>query len=191
MLSGKDKLYHILSCAFITIFTFLALVIVLHFYKKRIGTNGVADSDDDDDDDEQNSNDDDDGNDQDCDVEIAASSSYQKTNNARPDRKKKRIENSSLRCRSCRNDKHSCILAIVVLSGMVSMAIGIAKEIGDAYDIWPPCHAINEDDGSMVGCQSSWDDILADFIGVVLGGILILLAFWLRGLYVIWRIDDD
>ena len=60
---------------------------------------------------------------------------------------------------------------IAIISGFISLSIGVAKEIADAYNLlWK-------------GGQSSWADILADFIGVVIGLLIIFLAllglrFW-------------
>ena len=57
---------------------------------------------------------------------------------------------------------------IAVVSGIAAMSIGILKEIGDEYDI------------AWNNGQSSWGDILADFIGVILGEIIIFLSLGLR-----------
>ncbi len=57
---------------------------------------------------------------------------------------------------------------IAIISGVISMLVGVAKEIADAYNIlW-------------TGGQSSWGDIIADFIGVVIGFMVIFLALGLR-----------
>ena len=92
----------------------------------------------------------------DADVEVCASSPSRETNK---------------RCSACSSiPKKYYILGGI--SGVAAMLVGIAKEIGDAYDIWPRC--------SSVGCQSTWGDILADFIGVIVGEVIIFSALWLR-----------
>ena len=61
-------------------------------------------------------------------------------------------------------------LIIGTISGVVAMSIGVAKEINDKYNIvW-------------IG-TASWGDILADFIGVLLGYILLLLGYRCNILY--------
>ena len=61
-------------------------------------------------------------------------------------------------------------LIIGTISGLVAMSIGVAKEINDKYNIiW-------------IG-TASWGDILADFIGVLLGYILLLLGYRCNILY--------
>jgi len=71
---------------------------------------------------------------------------------------------------ACRIFSRPCPMKYLILagfSGIASMAIGIA------------CYAVDKD-GSMVGCQSSWGDILADSIGVLIGEIMIFLGLWLK-----------
>lgn len=61
-------------------------------------------------------------------------------------------------------------LIIGTISGLVAMSIGILKEINDKYNlVWTG--------------TASWDDILADFIGVLLGYILLLLGYKCNILY--------
>ena len=104
MLSGKDKLYHILACASITIITFVALLIAIEFYKKIcVRQDG-------------------DGANNDNDVDMTTTPSSREIND------------------SCRIFSRPCPKKYLILagfSGIASMTIGIAKEIGDAYNIWP------------------------------------------------------
>lgn len=61
-------------------------------------------------------------------------------------------------------------IIIGIISGLVAMTIGVIKEINDKYNIvW-------------IG-TASWGDILADFIGVLLGYILLLLGYRCNILY--------
>jgi hypothetical protein len=46
------------------------------------------------------------------------------------------------------------------------------KEVGDIFDIWWVCKG-------EVGCSASWADLLADFIGVVIGEGIIFTALWI------------
>ena len=56
-------------------------------------------------------------------------------------------------------------IIIACISGIVAMAVGIAKEISDKYNI-------------ILSGTASWDDILADFIGVMLGECIIVFVWF-------------
>jgi len=63
------------------------------------------------------------------------------------------------------------ILIMAGISGIVAMGVGITKEILDANELlWN-------------GATSSWGNILADFIGVVVGEIVIFAAVTGRSLF--------
>ena len=81
------------------------------------------------------------------------------------------------KCKFCRLLPMKFIV-VACVSGFISMVIGAIKEIGDIYNLWYLCNAVNPD-GSIVGCQSSWYDIFADLIGVVLGEVFIFLGLWI------------
>jgi len=67
------------------------------------------------------------------------------------------------------------------ISGIFALLIGIIKEIGDHYNVWFICKRVDEN-GYIVGCESSWSDIFADMIGILIGEVFILggLAIWFR-----------
>ena len=147
MLSGRDKLYHALACAATTVAAFLALALAVAVYGKIIGRRrDVVDGGDG-------------GVDEEADCERQSQSTDDEPSN--------RSSTSGVTCRWCSRTH----LILAAMAGIIAMAIGIAKEIGDAYDIWPFC--------GEAGCQSSGGDILADFIGVVLGEVLICTMLWL------------
>lgn len=56
-------------------------------------------------------------------------------------------------------------IIIACISGIVAMAVGIAKEISDKYNI-------------IASGTASWGDILADFIGVMLGECIIVFVWF-------------
>ena len=56
-------------------------------------------------------------------------------------------------------------IIIACISGIVAMAVGIAKEISDKYNI-------------ILSGTASWGDILADFIGVMLGECIIVFVWF-------------
>ena len=56
-------------------------------------------------------------------------------------------------------------IIIACISGIVAMAVGIAKEISDKYNI-------------IVSGTASWGDILANFIGVMLGECIIVFVWF-------------
>ena len=151
MLFGKDKLYHILVCAFITVATFSSLAMALAFYHKACTTRNKEG-------DEPNigGGGGDIGDIDEADVEMSQSS----------DNAQKSSCLCNKFCRQC--PKQNFILA--AMSGAVSMLIGVAKEVGDLYNFWSICQP--------AGCQSSLADILADIIGVAAGEVLIFSALW-------------
>ena len=60
-----------------------------------------------------------------------------------------------------------------MISGAVAVAVGMMKEIFDKYEIlW-------------TGGDPSWEDIVADVIGAVVGELMIFVALHLRG-WLIW-----
>lgn len=62
--------------------------------------------------------------------------------------------------------RHYLILSAI--SGVLTMAVGVTKEIFDAYDIlW-------------TGGDASWGDVLADFVGVAVGEFVIFVALHSR-----------
>ena len=144
MLAGNDKIYHILVCSLVTIVTFFILVSILKCYNKYNNRNEHQVT-------TTNIN----GND----VEIALPTTDEVLNDAGDMQK---ICHINLPARK--------YLIIGIISGLVAMSIGIAKEISDKYNIvW-------------IG-TASWGDILADFIGVLLGYILLLLGYRCNTLY--------
>lgn len=56
-------------------------------------------------------------------------------------------------------------IIIACISGIVAIAVGIAKEISDKYNI-------------IVSGTASWGDILANFIGVMLGECIIVFVWF-------------
>eukprot|EP00804_Cyclotella_cryptica_P026837 CCRYP_018606-RA/>CCRYP_018606-RA protein AED:0.32 eAED:0.32 QI:0/-1/0/1/-1/1/1/0/175 len=78
---------------------------------------------------------------------------------------------------SFRISKNNWVL--VGMSSLVALSIGILKEIGDMYNFWWLCQSKNED-GSIVGCDASWGDLLADIIGIILAQaiIFLFLSLW-------------
>lgn len=179
LLYMNDKLLHSLSCASITCFTFV--VSLLGRKVCSAAANRRCNDDDDivddkgrvpcavdrhchDDDDNINQRHDHDHDADDYDVEMASSSVLNTHDNEEEEvEQTERIQPHS----SC-STTSICIMAVI--SGIVAMGVGIAKEIFDAYGIlW-------------TGGTSSWGDILADFIGVVVGEIFIFVAVILRSL---------
>ena len=67
---------------------------------------------------------------------------------------------------------------LIVTASSFALLIGIAKEIGDMYNFWWICQTKN-DDGSIVGCDASLGDFIADIIGVVVADGFIFVAIYL------------
>ncbi len=64
-------------------------------------------------------------------------------------------------------------IRLALISGAVAVAVGMMKEIFDKYEIlW-------------TGGDPSWEDIVADVIGAVVGELMIFVALHLRG-WLIW-----
>ena len=137
LLAEKDKLLHLLVCASITILVFF--IISLKCYKKS------KDNDHD-----VNMTSDQDNNNNENDVEIAV--------HAVPNRVEKL-------CTAQQILPTRKYIIIACISGIVAMAVGIAKEISDKYNI-------------IVSGTASWNDILADFIGVMLGESFIVFVWF-------------
>ena len=179
----NDKLLHSLACASITCFTFVVSLLVRkvccaeanrrcndddidivddhHKGKGKVPCAVVRHCHDDDVDIDRRHDHDHDADD--YDVEMASSSVLNTHDNEEEVEQTERTHPHS----SCPTTS-ICIMAVI--SGIVAMGVGIAKEIFDANGIlW-------------TGGTSSWGDILADFIGVVVGEIFILVAVILRSL---------
>lgn len=159
MLSGRDKLYHITACATITCITFFGFIIVYEIYKKIVRIRGVEEY-------SYGSG----GTNNGDDVEmamVAPAPAAESTDNSI-------ISIDRSRC-TFRRQCPKKYLIMAGLSGIVAMAVGIAKEIGDMYNVWPPCQ-------TPTGCHASWGDMLANFIGVALGEVIVVLSSWLRSL---------
>lgn len=141
---GKDKLLHIFVCALITILVFI--VISLKCYKKskddEHAMNVLSDQDNDN---------------NDIDVEIAVHAPSELPNNSNERDEKLCTIHQLLPTRK--------YIIIACISGIVAMAIGIAKEISDEYNI-------------IARGTASWGDILADFIGVMLGECVIVFVWF-------------
>ena len=178
LLYMNDKLLHILACASITCFTFVVSLLVRKVCSAAANRRCNDDDDivddkgrvpcavirhchvDDVDIDRRHDHDHDAD---DYDVEMASSPVLNTHDNEEEVEQIERITPHS----SC-STTSICIMAVI--SGIVAMGVGIAKEIFDAYGIlW-------------TGGTSSWGDILADFIGVVVGEIFIFVAVVLRSL---------
>lgn len=72
--------------------------------------------------------------------------------------------------------------ALAAVASWVAVLIGIVKEIGDMYNFWWLCQSKNED-GSIVGCDASWADFLADVVGIILANCIIFMSLWLWALF--------
>jgi len=142
MLITNDKIYHILVCALITIVTFFFLVKVLECYKRIRNRNQVT------------------SNINDNDVEVALPATDEVLDN----------EQDMYMQKICIHLPERKYIIIGIISGLIAMSIGVAKEISDKYNIiW-------------IG-TASLGDILADFIGILLGYILLLLGYRCNTLY--------
>ena len=173
----NDKLLHSLACASITCFTFVVSLLVRKVCCAEANRRCNDDDDivddkgrvpcavdrhchDDDVDIDQRHDHDHDADD--YDVEMASSPVLNTHDDEEVEQTERTHPHSSCPTTSI------CIMAVI--SGIVAMGVGIAKEIFDAYGIlW-------------TGGTSSWGDILADFIGVVVGEIFIFVAVVLRSL---------
>ena len=142
LLAEKDKLLHLLVCASITILIFS--VISLKCYEKSK-----------DDEHDVNVTSDQDNNNNENDVEILHAS-LPNTNNNERDEKLCAVQ-QILPTRK--------YIIIACISGIVAIAVGIAKEISDKYNI-------------IVSGTASWGDILANFIGVMLGECIIVFVWF-------------
>ena len=138
MLLEKDKLLHLLVCASITILIFS--VISLKCYEKSKG-----------DENDVNVTSDQDNNSYENDVEIPL-----------PNNNNEREEKLCTVQQMLPTRKY---IIIACISGIVAMAVGIAKEISDKYNI-------------ILSGTASWGDILADFIGVMLGESFIVFVWF-------------
>lgn len=166
MLTGSDKAYHIAACAFIVIASFALIMVVARLCKSYVmsvrcigGSCDITDG---------------------VDVSVAeeVTNDYEE-NHTEPQPERVRNPPGDFTCM----DGGSCacsreVTIVLCVSAISSFAIGIVKEIGDAHDLWPRCNVLNED-GSIVGCQASWLDILADFIGVLIGLTIVIAFRWM------------
>jgi|Transcript_12068 hypothetical protein len=130
---GKDKLYHIIACSLITMFTFTLMLAGLKVYERWTTT----------------------------DTHHSCASDEQL-------RDEENINNNAHKCEFYRTLAKKTNTAAFV-AGFFALSIGIMKEVGDIFDIWWVCKG-------EVGCSASWADLLADFIGVVIGEGIIFTA---------------
>ena len=142
LLAEKDKLLHLFVCASITILVFC--VISLKCYKSSKDNEHDV-----------NVTSDQDNNSYENDVEILHAS-LPNTNNNERDEKLCAVQ-QILPTRK--------YIIIACISGIVAIAVGIAKEISDKYNI-------------IVSGTASWGDILANFIGVMLGECIIVFVWF-------------
>lgn len=175
----NDKLLHSLACAFITCFTFASSLSVFKF----CSTVPIRRQDDDDDDDDDINEGVDcavrRGHDDDGDVEEQERCRDNDVGNVEIESSPAMIshdtqvlgEEAVVRKEDTgiRKQLHpKNILLLAVISGIVAMGVGIAKEILDACELlW-------------TGGTSSWGDVLADFLGVVVGETVIFVLVVLR-----------
>ena len=166
----NDKLLHSLACASITCVAFVSLLVVaVKVHKNNDVVSGDGDEHEEEDEavgvvrhdheeQEQQQN-------QGSDVESASSLIIIDANNDIHSESEK-VEKERAKRRIPMN-----IVILAGISGILAMCVGVAKELFDASEIlWK-------------GGTSSWGDILADFIGVVLGEILIFGGFALRSIF--------
>lgn len=151
ILSGKDKLLHIAACFVITVAAFLVLLAARELSKRMKLKNAATAA----------SN-------VAVEYDIEAASGDENVVNIN--------ETASVR----RYDLHirnNWIFAVI--ASTLALLIGMAKEIGDIYNFWWLCKAKNED-GTIIGCDASWADFLADVIGVLLANTVIFgsLCLW-------------
>jgi hypothetical protein len=150
LLAGKDKLYHMAACALITIATLLGLLLSRRIYH-RYCPSGVEKA----------------GAVDGCD-DVEAPPANKETESIQASNTEK-----------CNFDRFiSKNWVLVTTSSLVALLIGIAKEIGDMYNIWWLCQAKNAD-GSIVGCDASWADLLADIVGIILANVIIFASLWM------------
>jgi hypothetical protein len=160
LLLMNDKILHSLACASITCFTFVVSLAVLKIYSAVHSSSRHDDAICQNDVDEEDVKEVAQQQKVDGDVETASSPTPLTTH----DNEVKRTNNVQPKF-----PKH--ILIMAGISGIVAMGVGITKEILDANELlWN-------------GGTSSWGDILADFIGVVVGEIVIFAAVTGRSLF--------
>lgn len=92
------------------------------------------------------------------------------------------LDNSNESATTTQCNFYRCIQkdwVLIAIASSVALVIGIVKEIGDAYNFWWLCQSKN-DDGSIVGCDASWGDFLADVVGagVASGFIFATICLW-------------
>lgn len=147
---GKDKLLHMSACFVITFGVFLLLVAARGLYKSTQHPKRIEDG----------------AHPSDRNDEEASRSGDVNIDETM----------SSHKCNLHAYVYKNWVLAVIASS--FAMLIGIAKEIGDVYNYWWLCKAQNED-GSVVGCDASWTDILADVVGVILANCIIFVSIWI------------
>ena len=163
----NDKLLHSLACAFITCFTFASSL----FAFKVCGAVVIRRPDDDDDEGVRcavHRGHDDDGDvvDDVNNVEIESPPALISHDNQVLGEEVVVVRNEEKG--NCKQLHPKNILILAIISGIVAIGVGIAKEILDACKLlWN-------------GSTSSWGDVLADFIGVVVGEIVIFVLVVLR-----------
>ena len=159
MLSGTDKVYHIFACYLITTVTFAILIAAVKIYKKfhnqflREDENVAIDG-----------------------AHVASTALPSCEIIGAPNYTTHGRESSKLDF--CHTFPKSFYM---IASGMVAITVGIVKEIGDIYNIWPLCNHVDED-GTLIGCQASWNDIFSDLIGVLLAEVSIFIVSWIRNM---------
>ncbi|KAL3810708.1 hypothetical protein ACHAXA_009990 [Cyclostephanos tholiformis] len=144
LIAGEDKLYHALASAFITCLTFaLTFLASERFYHRRLRNRTSGGE----------------GNNDDVEVGGSSSPSIMHGDDGLG-------ENNCLRFPRDRPRWYYPIL--MALSAFVALAIGITKEVFDAYDVvW-------------TGGDASLGDVLADSVGAIMGILLIFVALRIR-----------
>lgn len=155
ILSGRDKLLHTAACFLITVVAFLFLLAIRELWKRMLLKNATHTG----------------GAAGDAADDLAVEYDIEATNDG---------ENEA--AGTMQYDPRHLIRnnwVFAAIASTLALVIGIAKEIGDMYNFWWLCKAKNED-GTIVGCDASWADFLADVIGVILANIIIFgsLSLW-------------
>jgi hypothetical protein len=153
IISGKDKLLHIAACFVITAAAFLLLLAARELSKRMQLKNSATTAAD-----------------VAVEYDVEAASGDENVVNMN--------ETASVRrCDLLHHIRNNWVFAVIATT--LALLIGIAKEIGDIYNFWCLCKAKNED-GTIVGCDASWADFLADVIGVILANTVIFgsLCLW-------------
>lgn len=204
---GKDKFYHAIACFIITVGTFIGLVITLKAWKKffprrclhleetssneeatnddpfnhDVSTTAAADTGS-----NNNDNHDEGGEKNIPDLKVPLNNYSPNIqipfSNDDDDENDHAASESSISRKTCiKVSIPRKFYFLAGISGIIALLIGVIKEIGDHYNIWFLCKRVDEN-GNIVGCESSWSDIFADVIGILIGEVIVLggLAIWFR-----------